>query len=640
MNGNEINLVIGIVGHVGHGKTALIEALTGTDTNRLKEEKERGMTIESGFASMRLPSGNVLSIVDVPGHELFVKNMLRGISGIDVAILVVASDEGLMPQTREHFDILRLLNIRYGLIVISKIDLVDEETLYIANEEVRDLVKGTFFENASVIPFSAKTGQGLEEIHRSIEDISKQVVEKDQGGVFRLPIDRVFSMAGYGTIVTGTIASGKIQRGDNIQIYPNGKITSIRNIQIHNQWVYEAMAGHRVGLNLSDVRVDDLERGMVLGELQSLLSTNIINAKFQYLQSNSYPLNDRIEVKFHSGTYEVIARVILMGRDSLRPGEGCFVQLRLEDKVALLPYDRYIIRSLSPMITIGGGVILEINPEKYRTTQTESIGNLELLERRINHEMVEALIRKERLGSVKCSELARKLHLSQKEIDKARDHLLKEGRILMIEDGSVIHKESIIYLEKEMLENIAGFHESHPDQKDVSQEEIRLKISLLLNQRIYETILQDLKNKKEIEINKGRIKLSGFQVTLNKKQKQIYDRLEEVCRSYHVRPLPSNILTMIMDSYGEREVEMVLKLMVSEGNLIKLNNHRLIHAEAMDDVKRRVQDHIAKRGQIALKDSQEVFGLGRPQVQPIFDYLDSIRFTMRIGDYRVLYKNV
>jgi selenocysteine-specific elongation factor len=605
----------------------------------LKEEKERGMTIEPGFTSLQLPSGNVLSIIDVPGHERFIKNMLRGIFGVDVAILVIASDVGVMPQTREHLDILRLLNVRHGLIVLSKIDLVDEEVLCMAHEEARDFAKETFLENAPIIPFSAKIGKGLEEIKQAVEDISRQVMEKDQGGVFRLPIDRVFTMPGYGTIVTGTVVSGRASKGDIVEIYPIRKLTNVRNIQIHSQWVSDAVAGHRVGVNLTDVRMEELKKGMVVGERQSLVLTDTVNAKFHYLRSNPYHLNNIAEVKLYSGTYEVVARSVLMNKEKLLPGESCFMQMRFENRVALLPHDRYILRTLNPASTIGGGVILEIGPEKYRSSRTDSTEHLELLERRIIHEMVEASIKNERLAPVKHSELARKLHTGQAEVGASCDHLLKEGRVLFMEDGSVIHRKSYTNLEKEILEKIADFHESHPNQKDASQEEIRLKISPLLNQRLYEAILQDLKNKQEIEINKGRIKLFRFQVTLSKKQKQIYERLEEVCQSYNVRPLPSNILKMIKDCYGEREVEIILKLMISEGKLIKLNNHRVIHIEAMEDVKRKVQDYIEKRGQIALKDSQEVFGLGRPQIQPILDYLDSIRFTMRIGDYRVLYKS-
>ncbi len=410
MNGNQTNIVIGTAGHVGHGKTTLIKALTGTNTDRLKEEKERGMTIEPGFTSLQLPSGQVVSVIDVPGHERFIKNMIRAISGIDIAILVVASDEVVMPQTLEHLDILRLLNVRHGFIVLSKIDLIDEEIIHMAQEEVRDLVKETFLENAPVIQFSAKTGHGLEEIKQTVEDISRHVIQKDQRGIFRLPIDRVFTMPGYGTIVTGRVISGRVSKGDVVEVYPIGKQTNIRNIQIHGQWVGDAAAGNRVGLNLSDVRIEEIEKGMVVSERQSLQLTNIVNAKFHYLQSNPYHLNKISEVKLYSGTYEVVARSVLMNKEKLLPGESCFIQMKLENSVALLPYDRYILRALNPVGTIGGGIILEVGPEKYRSSRDESFEYFELLDRRNIHEMVGSLIKKESLTIVKTSELAKTLY--------------------------------------------------------------------------------------------------------------------------------------------------------------------------------------------------------------------------------------
>lgn len=637
---NSKNIVVGTAGHVDHGKTALVRALTGIDTDRLKEEKERGMTIEPGFAYHRLPSGQTVSVVDVPGHERFIKNMLRGISGIDIAILVVAVDDGVMPQTHEHLDILRLLNIQYGLIVISKVDLVDEEIFHMATEEVRNLVQGTFLEDAPLIPFSAKTGQGIEEINRAIEDISQQIVEKDRDGVFRLPIDRVFTLAGYGTIVTGTIASGKVRRGDVIEIYPLDKTTNARNIQIHNQWVNEAYAGQRVGLNLPNVKVEDLERGMVAGEPHSLISTHLINATFQYLKSNKYPLHNRIKVKFYSGTSEVIGRMILMDKEKLHPGETCFAQFRLEKKISPLLYDRYIIRTLSPMNTIGGGVILETHSKKYRSIHAEPIDHLKVLERRITHETVEASIKKERFRPVRFTELAKRLCLTQPEIEGACDHLSKENRILLIEDDSVIHKESYDQLKTEILERINNFHERNPNLKDASQEEIRSKISPLLNRRLYEAVLQEVYNEGKIKIKKGRIKTREFQAKLGEKQKLIYDQLDGICKSYRFRPLPSNVLKGIKDHHGEKEVEVVLKLMIGEGRLVKLNNHRVIHSEAIEEVKKFLKEHIEKKGQVALGESMEVLGIGRTQAMPIFEHLDSIRFTMRIGDYRVLHKSV
>ncbi len=639
MYGNQKNIVIGTAGHVDHGKTALVKVLTGIDTDRLKEEKERGMTIEPGFAYLKLPSGRIVSVVDVPGHERFIKNMLRGISGVDVALMVIAADDGVMPQTREHLDILKLLNIGYGLIVISKIDLVDKEILLLAKEEIRNLVKGTFLEEAPIIPFSALTGEGAEEIIQTIDHLVDQVVEKNQGGIFRLPIDRVFTMVGYGTVVTGTIASGKIKKGDTIEIYPIEKTAVVRNIQIHNLWVNEAFAGQRVGLNLPNLKLEEIDRGMVISEPKGLVPTHLFNAKFQYLNSNSIPLTNRMRMKFYSGTTEVIGRMVLIEKERLLPGETCYVQFRLEKKISPLPYDRYIVRTLSPIVTIGGGIILEINPKKHSPLHPIATDYLKMLENRDSYETIEALIRKERY-TLGITDLAKRLGLSLEEIEKGCEILSKENRILWIGDGFLVHIDSIEQLKKEILERLREFHEKNPDLKDVSQEEIRSRISHHLDPSLFEETLRKLKEEGKIEIQKGRMKLAGFQQTLSDKQKTIYNEFDRLCRASGFRPLPLDILNRVRNDYGEKVVEGVLKLMINEGRLIRLKNHRLIHSESIEEIKTILKQHIERNGKIALGEAMEVIGIGRTQAQPIFEYLDAIRFTIRVGDYRVLYKNV
>lgn len=637
MNGDQKNIVIGTAGHVDHGKTTLIKALTGIDTDRLKEEKERGMTIEPGFTYLKLLSGKVVSIVDVPGHERFIRNMLRGISEVDAVLLVVAADDGVMPQTREHLDILRLLGIERGLIVLSKIDLVDKEILNIAIEEVVKLVQGTFLEDAPFILYSSKTGEGIEDIKKSIENIIQEISGKDRDGMFRLPIDRVFTLVGYGTVATGTIVSGKITRGDEIEICPLCMKGTVRYIQVHNQFVNEAFAGQRVGLNLPNVKVETLERGMVLSEPNSLIATYMINGKFHYLKSNSRPLQHGTKVKLYSGTSEVIARMVLMGKENLLPGEGSFVQLRLANKLSLCPYDRYIIRSLSPITTIGGGIILEVSSSKYRVHANDTIQNLEVLEKRKSYESVEVLIKKERFKPMQLLDLSKKLGLAQSEIESVCESLMRENRILFGEDKSVFHRNSYENLREEILERLRIFHEKNPLRNDASQDEIRSKISSSIDLRLFENALQELQKDKMIVRHKGKIKLTGFQKTLNPEQMLIYEKLDGVCKWYGFRPLPLNVFERIKGSYGEKEVEAVLKLMIGEGRLVKLNNHRLIHSESIEEIKRILKEHIEKKGQVTLGESMEVLGVGRTQTQPIFDYLDSIRFTMRIGDYRILY---
>ena len=637
MNENQKNIVIGTAGHVDHGKTALVKVLTGIDTDRLKEEKERGMTIEPGFAYLKLPSGKVVSIVDVPGHEKFIKNMLRGISEVDAVLLVVAADDGVMPQTREHLDILRLLGIEQGLIILSKIDLVDKEIVDMAIEDIVGLVRGTFLEDAPLIPCSSKTGEGIEEIKRSIENLLHEIQGKNKEGVFRLPVDRVFTLTGYGTVVTGTIVSGRISQGEEVEISPVGIRVTSRHIQIHNRFVNGAFAGQRVGINLPNVKIETVKRGMVVSEPNSLIPTYIINGKFHYLKSNSKPFSNGTKVKFYTGTSEVIAKIILVGEEKLLPGENSFVQLRLANKLSPCPYDRFVIRSLSPMITIGGGTILEVNSPKYKLHHNDMIQKLVLLEQGKNYEAIEMFIRKERYRPVSLLELSKRLGLPQSEIESVCQWLMQENRIFIWEEKAVFHKNSYENLKEETLEHLRKFHEKHLLRDGASSEEIRSKISPFVDLRLFENVLQKLQQDGLILIHKGKIKLTGFQKRLSPEQQMIYERLDGLCKWYGFRPMPMNVFNRIKNQYGEKEVEGVVKLMIGEGRLVKLNNRRLIHSEAIEEIKKIVERHIEQRGQIALGESMEVLGVGRTQTQPIFDYLDSIRFTIRIGDYRILY---
>ena len=637
MNENQKNIVIGTAGHVDHGKTALVKVLTGIDTDRLKEEKERGMTIEPGFAYLKLPSGKVVSIVDVPGHEKFIKNMLRGISEVDAVLLVVAADDGVMPQTREHLDILRLLGIEQGLIILSKIDLVDKEIVDMAIEDIVGLVRGTFLEDAPLISCSSKTGEGIEEIKRTIENLLHEIQGKNREGVFRLPIDRVFTLTGYGTVVTGTIVSGKVSQGEEIEVSPLSLRTIARYIQIHSQFVNEAFAGQRVGINLPNVKIEIVKRGMVITEPNSLFPSYIINGKFHYLKSNAKPFTNGTKVKFYSGTSEVIAKIILVEKDKLLPGENSFVQLRLANKLSLCPYDRFVIRSLSPVATIGGGMILEVNSPKYKPHLIDMIQKLVLLEQGKNHEAIEMFIRKERYRPVSFLDLSKRLGLPQSEIESVCRWLMQENRIFIWEEKGVFHKDSYENLKEETLEQLKKFHEKNPLRDGASSEEIRSKISTLIDLQLFENLLHRLLKDGLIILHKGKIKLAAFQKILSPEQQMIYERLDGLCKWYGFRPMPINVFNRIKDQYGEKEVEGIVKLMVGEGRLVKLNNRRLIHSEAIEEIKKIVKGHIEKKGQITLGESMEVLGIGRTQTQPIFDYLDSIRFTMRIGDYRILH---
>lgn len=635
---NPKHIVVGTAGHVDHGKTSLVRAMTGVYTDRLKEERERGMSIEVGFAPYRLPSGQVISFIDVPGHERFVRNMLRGVSGVDVALLVVAADDGPMPQTREHLDILGLLNIKEGLVVITKVDLVDAELLELATEEVMALLKGTFLENTVPIYFSSETGQGLSEIKKALEEACNRVKEKYRAEGFRLPIDRVFTMAGHGTVVTGTIASGKIREGDEVQIYPSDTTIKVRSVQVHNQQVRRAEAGQRVGINLSRVRQDALERGMVLGEPGSLIPTHLITARFQYLNSNKrIPLKNKVRVRVYSGTSEVVGRMVFMDREELLPGDNCLVQFRLEERLAPVPFDKYIVRSLSPVSTIGGGTILEVNSSKYRRSDSNLIHYLGLLERKNNLEAFEWLVKKDGYQGAVLSKVRQKMGLKKIEVDTIASSLAEKKRLILIDEESVIHTERYETLKKELIEELRLFHRDNPLQIATSKGALRAKISPNLDIEVFEYALQKLADEGIIEVESGGVRLANQQIRLNSEQRSIVDRLENTCKTSGFRSVGRSKIKKVFNGQSKEEIRAIMKFMISENRVIRLGDGRLIHPDVMEEIKRQVERYIQSRGKITVSECKDVLSVGRDIVVPILECLDDIKFTMRIGNHRVLY---
>jgi len=352
-------IILGTAGHIDHGKTTLIKSLTGVDLDRLKEEKERGITIQLGFTSLPLPSGQILGIVDVPGHEKFVRNMVAGVGGIDIVLFTIAADEGIMPQTREHLDICRLLKIKRGIIAVTKTDLVDDEWLQMVKDEVQEFVQGSFLENAATIPISSTTGQGIPSLLTALDTIAQEVEERTKEGIFRLPIDRIFTMKGFGTVVTGTLIAGTISIGDNTEILPEKITARVRGVQVHNQQVEKASAGLRTAINLQGVDKDSLARGSVLVPPRTIIPTSSIDVRLEHLPNAPKPLKNRSRIRFHSGTSEVLARPIFLDQDELPPGKSSFAQLKFEKPIVILPRDKFVIRSYSPIFTIAGGEVLD-----------------------------------------------------------------------------------------------------------------------------------------------------------------------------------------------------------------------------------------------------------------------------------------
>lgn len=632
------HVVVATAGHVDHGKTSLVRALTGVYTDRLMEERKRGMSIEVGFAPYRLSSGQVISIIDVPGHERFIRNMLGGISGIDIGLLVIAADDGPMPQTLEHLDILRLLDIQEGVVVISKIDLVDDELLELATEEIMTIMKGTFLENTLPIHFSSETGQGLPQVKEALEDACNKVEEKNMHEGFRLPIDRVFTMAGHGTVVTGTIASGKIREGNKVQVYPSYITAKVKKVQVHNQDVCKADAGQRVGINLSRVKADILKRGMVLGEPEALVSTHLVNARFHYLTSNkNTPLKNKTRVRVHCGTNEVVGRMVFMDREELLPGDDCLVQFRLEERIVPLPFDRYIVRSLSPVATIGGGIILEVAPPKYRKYDPNPIHFIELIEKKNNHKAIEWLVKKGEYQGAALSKIRQKLRLEKLEMDNIVDSLIRKNRLICTEHESVIHAECYEALKDELLKKLRAFHEDNPLQIAISKEALRADITPGPDISVFDYTVQKLANEEVIEVESGGIRLADQQIRLDPKQRSIVDRLENICKSSGFRSVDRLKIKNVFDGQSKAEIAAILKFMTYENRVIKLKDGRLIHPDVMEEIKRLVKEHIQSRGKITPQECRNLLDVGRDIFIPIMEYLDYIKFTIRIGNHRVLY---
>ena len=430
------HIVLGTAGHIDHGKTTLIKTLTGVDLDSLKEEKERGITIQLGFTSLTLPSGQKLGIVDVPGHEKFVRNMVSGVGGIDIVLFTIAADEGIMPQTKEHLDICQILKIKRGVIALTKTDLVDEEWLQLVTDEISECVKGSFLENAPIIPLSSTTGEGIPALQTALDKLAQEVEERTPSGVFRLPIDRVFTMKGFGTVVTGTLISGSVSLGDNVEILPEKIGAKIRGIQVHNQQVETATAGLRTAINLQGVEKTFVERGSVLVKEKTLHPTSRVDAKIELLKNASKPLKNRSRIRFHSGTNEVLAQLILLDHEELQPGDSALAQFKLEEPLIVLPLDRFVIRSYSPVLTIGGGQVLDAHPHKHKRLAEETLDYLNALQSGSDKEKIVLFVSDSAMAGLDLSQLVARMGKEPAEISPLIRDLVTAKKLILIEKES------------------------------------------------------------------------------------------------------------------------------------------------------------------------------------------------------------
>ncbi|MEE4166213.1 MAG: selenocysteine-specific translation elongation factor [Desulfocapsaceae bacterium] len=638
-------IVLGTAGHVDHGKTSLVRALTGIETDRLKEEQKRGITIELGFAYLDLPCGHRLGIVDVPGHEKFVKNMVAGVTGMDLLAFIIAADEGIMPQTREHFDICRLLGVKRGLVVITKKDMVDDEWLEMVTEEVEDFCRDSFLENAPIIPVSSVSGEGISQVIETIDQLVKSHQFSEAFGPFRLPIDRVFAMKGFGAVVTGSSISGRAAVGDEMRFYPSTRTAKIRGIQVHSQAVDMVEAGHRTAINLQGVDIDEICRGMVVAPPGSLEGNYMLDCSIFYLPSSTRPLKHRSRVRVHLGTAELMGRVSLLERDELKPGEEAFIQLLLEEPVAVWPGDRYVIRSYSPVTTIGGGEVLgnQPNRKRKRLAEKDRLYNREvfsLMQSARLEDKVLLLLKESGMSGLSLDELAIRLGLFGKQLSKILNEPLSAKRMVVVD--SATQRYLLGEIAGEVVETILGalarYHQVNPLKNGLSKEELRSGFPQPVDPKVFTYCLNDLMRKNQVVQEDSLIRLASHQVALKADEEKLK---KDISAWYAEKGLKTATIKETAEHFSDYPgslIKEVLDILFKEGTLVKVSETLYYDAAALENLQSDVVAFMQAEGEIDAPRFKNMSGLSRKFSIPILEYFDRIKLTIRVGDKRVLRK--
>jgi len=630
-------VILGTAGHIDHGKTSLIKAISGIDTDRLKEEKERGITIELGFAYLELPGGQLLGIVDVPGHEKFIKNMVAGATGIDIVAMIIAADEGVMPQTREHLEICKLLDIKNGIVVLTKVDMVDEDWLKLVREDLAGFFSGTFLENAPIVEVSSVTGQGIDKLLKTLDDLVKKIPERDMGNFFRLPIDRVFTIKGFGTVVTGTTISGSINTGEEVTIYPQCIPSKIRGIQVHNHETSQVRSGQRTAINLQGLEKAEIQRGNILAARDALRPTHMVDVRFDLLQSASKKLKNRSKCRFHTGTAEIMGTIILLDRDELEKGETCFAQIRLDEPTAVLMGDRFILRSYSPVRTIGGGKILNPMPARKKRFSEESIRELKIFDSGELKEKAEECIRMGKFHGREISEARFLLNAGEKRLEETLKTLSAQKKIIQYnkENRSFIHGEYLKKAVDEMLAMVKQYHAEFPLKAGIVKEELRSRSSVAGNQRLFNYIIANLISDGTFEQDKELLRLKGHRVTFAEDQAKIRSEMEDIYSRGGIQP---PYFSELKDRFPSADASSILEVLVKDGVLVKVKEDLYFHHEALSDLEKRLTAFLREKGEISTPQFKEMTGASRKYTIPVIEYFDRTQVTVRVGDNRVLRK--
>ncbi len=622
------SVILGTAGHIDHGKSALVKALTGTDPDRLKEEKERGITIDIGFASLYYPSDDLtVGIVDVPGHEKLIRNMLAGAGGIDIVLMVIAADESIMPQSREHLAICELLKIKTGAVVITKTDLVDDDWINLVKDDVKTFVKGSFLENADIIPVSSKTEHNIEFLKEKIRNIALTVKPKLLDGLFRMPIDRVFTMKGFGTVVTGTVISGTITLDAPVEILPAEITSKVRGLQTHGRSVEKAYAGQRTGINLQGIDRDKLKRGDVVVVPRRFIPTKSVDAKLDLL-SDSPKVKSRGLVHFYTGTSETIARIILYDRDELMPGESCYCQYRLQDPVITLSGDRYIIRRFSPLETIGGGQIIDPHPAKRK--RGAAIDDIVMFDKGTLTQKIETKIKRAKYDGYKISEIEGWINGSISEINAAIGQLTKKGTVIKNQD-IFFHKDSLNSFKEDLKIVLGKFHKLNPLKSGLPKEE--LKYALRAEGSRAEAIFCLIPQMSEITLDKDIIRLRDFNISSSDSLEDIKTKILQTINNERFQPSLKNELAAKL-SISEKNIADILKLLTQSGLLVRVNDSMYITKQQFESMIELLRQFFSKKQQMTVAEFRDILDTTRKYALPLLEYLDSNKITLRVGEIR------
>lgn len=625
------NVIIGTAGHIDHGKTTLIKALTGRETDTLAEEKKRGISINLGFTYFDLPSKKRAGIVDVPGHEKFIKNMLAGASGLDMVLLVVATDEGVMPQTVEHMDILTFLNIKKGMIVLTKSDTVDDDFRELVKEDVREQVKGTFLEDAEMIEVDSISKRGMDELIAKIDKMTDEIEGKDLDTPARLNIDRVFSIKGFGTVVTGTLIEGKISVDDDLVIYPKEIKTKIRSIQVHGESVDTAYAGQRTAINISNVKVDEIDRGDVLASANSLEEAMMLDVRLSVVKHMDLGVKHWDRLRLYHGTREILCRAVPLEVEEIKPGESGLVQLRLEESIVAKKGDKFVVRRYSPMETIGGGIVIDTNPRKHKRFDKNIIEALKVKEKGELTDILKEYLKHNASSYPNVKEIMSYSGASEENVKKALGKLVEENKVVCV-NNMYMHKNQYNLLKEKTEKELQAYHKKFRLRKGMLKEEVRSKIENKFKTREFDILLDMFIGDELVKVEDNLVSLKDFKVVLNEKQAKLKSEIERTLSSAGL----NTIYTIEDITNNKREYEEVLESLFGN-SVVRLEDNYIMSAKVYDDAKARLVKFLEENKEITLGEYRDLVNSSRKNCMIILEDFDRNKVTKRVENKRVLF---